>query len=110
MEEILIAGLILAIEVFSIISAIRFKEDSKIIVEPEDVIDLELIHESQRDGETVSLSLHTIEGNHINLAEQHNSSQPFSFKIPVDLASSGLTEINAKSETGAECSTIIFIK
>ena len=111
MEEILIAILLLLIEISTVISAIRFKEDSKIVIEPEETLNLELINESPRDGESVSITLHTMKGEKINVAQQHNlSSTILKYKIPVELAGSGLTEIVAKSETGAECSTIIFIK
>lgn len=110
METFLFGIILLLIEISTIISAIRFKENSRIIVEPEETLNIELITESPRDGETVSIALRTMKGDQIDLAHRHNSSETFQYKIPVDLAGSGLTEIAAKSETGAECSTIIFIK
>ena len=110
MEEFLCGFLLLFIEFASILSAIRFKEDSKVIIEPEETVSIELINESPRDGKTVSISLHAMNGDQIDLVKEHNSSDAFQFEVPVDLAGSGLTEIVAKSETGAECSTIIFIK
>lgn len=110
MEEFLCVFLLLFIEFASVFSAIRFKEDSKVIIEPEETVNIELINESPRDGKMVSISLHTMNGDQIDLVKEHNSSDAFQFEVPVDLAGSGLTEIVAKSETGAECSTIIFIK
>lgn len=110
METFFLRTLLFLTEISTIIFAIRFKEDSKVIVEPEETVNFKLINESPRDGDTVSLSIHTMKGNQIDLAQRHNSSKTFQYKIPVDLTGSGLAEIFAKSETGAECSTIIFIK
>ena len=80
------------------------------VFEPEETVNFKLINESPRDGETVSIALHTMKGDLIDLTQQHNISKIFQYKIPVDLAGSGLSEIVAKSETGADCSIIIFIK
>lgn len=93
-----------------LISTIRFKEDSKIVIEPFETISLELINESPRDGNKISYTLHTIGGREVHLAEGQESTEIFKYKIPEELAGSGMAEIVAKSETGAECSTVIFIK
>ena len=92
------------------ISTIRFREDSKILVEPSETILLELVNESPRDGHKISYTLHTIGGREVQIAEGHEMDKMFEYKIPDELAGSGMAEIVAKSETGAECSTIIFIK
>lgn len=94
----------------NLISTIRFKEDSKIVIEPFETISLELINESPRDGTKISYTLHTIGGRAVQLAEGQELNEMFEYKIPEELAGSGMAEIVAKSETGAECSTVIFIK
>jgi hypothetical protein len=93
-----------------LISAIRFKEDSKILVEPSEIILLELINESPRDGHKISFTLNTIGGKEVQIAEGLELDGLFEYKIPEELAGSGMAEIVAKSETGSECSTVIFIK
>ena len=93
-----------------LIATIRFKEDSKILVEPSETISLELINESPRDGHKISYTLHTIGGKEVKLAEGQELDEIFEYKISDELAGSGMSEIVAKSETGAECSTVIFIK
>lgn len=95
---------------FTLTCAIRFKEDSKIVTEAEDTLHFELIHESPRDGQTVSYTLRTLKGDKLVLAAKQNSSDAFDFKVPIDFAGLGMSEIVAESETGAKCSTTIFIK
>lgn len=94
----------------NLIFAIRFKEDSKIIVEPSERLLLELIHDSPRDGHEISYTLHTIGGKEVKLADGRDLEGIFEYEIPTELAGSGMAEIVAKSDTGAECSTVIFIK
>lgn len=92
------------------ISTIHFKEDFKILFEPSETVLLELVNESPRDGHKISYTLNTIGGREVQITERHEMDKMFEYKIPDELAGSGMTEIVAKSETGAECSTIIFIK
>ena len=96
--------------ILQLISAIRFKEDTKIITEPDEILYFQLISESPRDGQKVTFTLHTIDGAKLNLVENHELSDDFEFRVPENLAGTGMAEIIARSETGAECSTIIFIK
>jgi hypothetical protein len=93
-----------------LISTIRFKEDSRIIVEPSETLLLELVNESPRDGHQISYTLHTIGGKEVKLGEGRDLEGVFEYEIPTELAGSGMAEIVAKSDTGAECSTVIFIK
>ena len=90
--------------------AIRFKEDSKILTEPEDILHLELIVESPRDGQKVSYTLRTLKGDVIVLAKEQDLKDQFFYKIPIEFAGFGMSEIVAESETGSKCSTTIFIK
>ena len=93
-----------------LISAIRFKEDSKIVTKADETLKIELIQESPRDGQKVSYTLHTIQGDEIPLAQDRNLFEEFSYIVPADLAGTGMAEIVARSDTGAECSTPLFIK
>lgn len=92
------------------VHSIRFKEDSKIITETDDILSLQLIPESPRDGKKVTYTLHTVNGLEMNLAEDQGLENGLEFRISEDLAGTGMAEIVAKSETGAKCSTVIFIK
>lgn len=95
---------------FELISTIRFREDSKIITEADDTLNLQLIPESPLDGTKVSYTLHTLNGREFQLGESKELNKAFEFHVPEELAGTGMAQIIAKSETGAHCSTIIFIK